>query len=268
MSKKSNNVMTRFKFVKLILLLIFAFSLKTCFFERDFEYNGDYPELFTVAVNSILGARGYIYGPIAQPIIAVLEEDDYGRVLFSYSEGASNIGPSMTNDNRVIMQRVEGDYVYFYSHYNFISSSFENNRWEFTEEDIESLKDANNWNQEMSDNSQFTRVRIVRQKEEGPITNEQLINVYNEIFPGSGRSDGNIIAAGMTFLRIDDYGRSVYLARGSGSEWIGTFVAVLFQPDHSFDLDTGILEITDVIRYQTELRLFMEANGWNEPWDD
>jgi hypothetical protein len=153
----------------------------------EFEYTGDYPELYSVALSSILGTRGDagIPGPSPMPLqpnIVVIEEDDYGRVIFSYDEGTTNLGSPMVNDNRVIMQKTEGDYVYFYPHYNFISSSYENNRWEFTDEDIEALKDVNSWNQVMSDDSEFVRVRIVRQKERGPIEVERLSEVYNEVF--------------------------------------------------------------------------------------
>ena len=96
----------------------------------------------------------------------------------------------------------------------------------------------------------------------GPVRTNRRIEVYREIFPESviGRTQIN---ARMIFLRTDRYGRSVYLARR-----YETYIAVLFQPDHSFDIETGMLEIEDLHNYQTKLRLFMEANGWNEHWDD
>ncbi|MCL2864744.1 MAG: hypothetical protein FWE25_04280, partial [Lachnospiraceae bacterium] len=65
--------------------------------------------------------------------------------------------------------------------------------------------------------------------------------------------------ANIFFLRTDNYGRSVYFRRNT---------AILFQPDHSFDLETGVLEIIDPVRYQTELREFMEANGWDTPFEE
>ena len=162
----------------------------------------------------------------------------------------------------MIMQRFEGDYVYFYPHYNFILSSIEHG-WEFTDEDLEALKEMNNWNQEMSNDSEFVRVRIARQKEEGPIPRDLLVEVYYKIFPDDNsrlRTTVRNVNSRMFFLRTDDYGRSVYLAVGTIPS--GNF-AILFQPDRSFDLERGILEITDRYRYQTELRLFMEENNWN-----
>jgi len=238
---------------------MFVLLLTSCLFLREFEYRGNYPELYSVAISSILGARGYMEGPPggAQPIISVLERDRFGRVMFSYDEDRT-----ISSYNRVIVQKVEGDYVYFYPHYNFISSSREYN-WRFTPEDTNALKEQNNWNEEMSDSSEFVRVRIVRQKEEGPISTRLLSAAYREAFPDS---NANRPASLMIFLRSDNYGRAVYLGVGTGSEWRGSFVAFVFKPDHSIDLEVGTLDILDVNSYQTELRLLMEANGWNTPW--
>ena len=236
---------------KLILVLGFTLFLAACLPPVEFEYLGNYPELYSVAINSLLGARGEgpgaMTGPV-QPNIIVFEEDNYGRRLFSYDE-YSSIGI-----NRVIIQKVEGNYAYFYPHYNFILSSSNS----FTDEEIEILKETNSWNQPMNDGSEFLRVRIVRQQEEGPISDEKLIEVHDLIFPDS-ELNNNQITGNTIFFRRDRYERSIYL-RSS--------VAILFQPDHSFDKGTGMLVIDDLHNYQTELRLFMEANGWDEPWND
>ena len=245
---------------ELILVLSFTIFLTACLPPIEFEYIGDYPELYSVAINSILGARGYGVAHMTQPNIIVLEEDDYGRILFSYSESAAAGNTGVSPFNRVIIQKTDGDYAYFYPHYNFISNS----SGRFTDEEIETLKEANSWNQEMSDSSEFLRVRIVRQQDEGPITDEQLIETHHLILPDSTANNHQIIG-NTTFLRTDDVGRSIYLRRGTIGQ---NSIAILFQPDHSFDIETGTLEIINPNNYQTELRLFMEANGWDEPWDD
>jgi len=252
-------------------MLIFVLFMTAC--GRDFEYTGDYPELYTVAINSILGVRG-IYARTAigrplQPSVIVLEEDNYGRMLFLYSEGSSHISPV----NIVIMQKIEGDYVYFYPHYNFFSDSFFFLVAPPNEYSVATLKETNSWNQEMSDVNEFVRVRIVKQPELGPISDEKLVEAHRKLFPASN-SRPNQIAANRSFLRTDRYGRSVYFMMGW--EWgyvyeeptrIHLSVALLFQPDHSFDAETGTLLITDLLNYQTDLRLFMEANGWDTPFN-
>jgi len=222
---------------------------------------GDYPELFSVASSSILGARGHSHRHLGfYSTIEVVEVDDSGRVLFRYSEPSSF--PTNT-DCFVIIQRNDEEYVYFYPHYNFIANMFTGST--DREDKINALKEANSWNREMSDDSEFERVRIVRQKEIGLISDSLLIDVYHEIFSGVEINPRRNAVNQMHFLRMDDYGRSVYLGTGVGREWMYTNIAVIFQPDHSFDLETGKLVITDNDNYQTELRLFKEANGWNTP---
>jgi len=253
--------------------------LTSCF-QGEIEYTGDNPELFSVAMGSVLGATGTELderGRLVAASVVTLEEDRFGRVLFRYSEEV--IYREVDSDSGrliwrrvhvyVVAQKVDVEYAYFYPHYNFIirgDSGTVNRRFESYFEDIPSssfedmvaLREANSWNQEMSDDSAFERVKIVRQKESGPITNRMLVDVRREIIdsghdsfePGWG-----------IFLRTDRYGRSIYTRTSDDSHLV-----VLFQPDHSFNVETGVLEITDMFNYQTELRLFMEANGWNTPW--
>jgi hypothetical protein len=241
---------------KFLLSLSFTLILTTCSSEFELTWDCPYPALFYVATSSILGAQWFIFGEPPRglpPHIQMLEEDSFGRILFVYTE-----------DNhthyRVTMQKIENGYVYFYPHYNFIISPIE--RRVFAVEDIESFKDTNNWEQEMSNCHEFVRVRIVRQRERGFISNEKLAEAHYRIFPSVTRNYRNAHLR-MVFLREDSYGRSIYAGIGLGSEWIGTTIAVLFQSDNSFNPDTGILLITEPYNYQTELRLFMEFNGWN-----
>ena len=258
-------VVNRVRKYVLILSLLFSIVilLTSCsIFNQDkFEYTGEYPELFSIAVNSILGARTQYtnsWGFYLMPDIEILDKDTYGRVLFSYSDGNLNF-PSL-----LIMQQTSGNYVYFYPHYNFISSSKEYN-WEFTSDEIEELKKMNNWNEKIGDNDAFVRVRIVRHEEESLVPRYLLVEVYHEMFSDNNSAlPTNIqnINSRMIFLRADDFGRSVYLATGTIHG--GNFV-VIFQSDNSFDLELGILELTNRYRYQTELRLFMNRNGWNMP---
>jgi len=298
------------KIIKFLTLIIVMMVVLTgCVLIRPPEpvYVGDYPELFSVAVSSVLGMGSDIGWD--HPEIVVLEEDNYGRIIFEYDEG--HLYPS-----RLIIQKVEDGYAYFYPHYNFILSSrpsfvildtyipdFQDEamlaQWlelqeelqeirdgdiiesldeflevsdsmrfllaeiiEFPDEEMERLRQENSWNQEMSDTSEFVRVRIVREKETGPIPPEILVEVHYEFISESNfRRSVNSVFYSMVFLRTDNYGRSIYSSLRGDTQFV-----ILFQPDHTFDSETGILEITEGNRYQTEVRLFMEANGWDTPF--
>ena len=255
----------------LLLLLILTAFLTSCFQCEAFEYTGDYPELYSVAISLILGARGYIPADVvggwrsANPNIVLLEEDNFGRVLFRYNDDSfSRIVRAATDDSPtqfaeaikfvyIIVQRVNGDYVYFYPHYNFIirrgrlhNTAFESYFEDIpmlSDEDLDILKEANSWNQELSDNRAFERVRIVRQKEDGPFASEA--------------------ERGMIYLRTDRYGRSIY-ARLNYDRY---FVRLLHH-DNLPGWEIGFITLTDRFNYQTELRLFLEENGWNTPLEE
>ena len=228
--------------VVLIIPTIVILYLSGGYRETDPVYTGEYPELFSVASSSLLGMGRDLRWD--QPLIVVLEEDVHGRVLFEYQEGS--LPPS-----RLIIQSVGDGYAYFYPHYNFMLN---------TQESIENLKQVNSWNQKMSDTSEFVRVRIVHERETGPAPPEILESARRVLFPNSPPiSDISYISYSLIFLRTDNYGRSIYAT--SSTQFV-----ILFQPDHTFDPETSILEITERNRYQTELRLFMEANGWDTPF--
>jgi len=234
-------IIIKSKFVLVLLIMMIAFN--SC---APGQYGGNHPELYTVAISSILDTLGFFVGQ-SQSSVRVLDEDDFGRILFRYNEGSIWVG-------KVIMQKSDGDYVYFYQHYNFLLASREDN-WEFSDEDIEALKEANSWNQEISDTREFARIRIVTRNGEGPVPSTILAEAFNSIFPERDWMHGRF-----PFLRTDLYGRAVYFAT-EVNDMNG--VAVLFQPDNSI---AGKLEITDRLNYQTELRLFMEEHGWGTPF--
>ncbi|MDR2600398.1 MAG: hypothetical protein LBC73_08995 [Oscillospiraceae bacterium] len=281
-SSKTSKTKEKKSFKQIILLLLFPVIIATfslinfaplfAIVTSDFEYRGDYPELYTTAQNSLLGQNGYIpdhHVPHGfDPYLEVLEIDNYGRVLFTYSE-------QQFQDQRygyalLIVQKVDDEYVYFYPHYNFVIS-LNHRDWsaEYMVEFVNELKEANSWNQELSDINKFERIKISRQKETSPIPDRQLISAYRNIFADLTTKDGSILYNDIHFFRTDDFGQSIYLF----NEYV-----IFFNVDHRVK---DILDISDLYRdielepahsmdlrlltYQTELRLFMKANGWNRP---
>ena len=69
----------RLKYIATLLMM--AFMLISC---TSTEYKGEFPELYSVAINSVLGNIGY--EAHTDSIIAIIEEDGFGRILFSYTE--------------------------------------------------------------------------------------------------------------------------------------------------------------------------------------
>ena len=75
----------KMKRILLMILLIFTTILTSCGFGG---YSGNYSDLYSVAINSVLWLNGYSWGADYEcdPIIEVIEEDSYGRTMFRYYE--------------------------------------------------------------------------------------------------------------------------------------------------------------------------------------
>jgi hypothetical protein len=212
----------------------------------------------------------------------ILYEDEFGRVLFDYSEDP---WPSISTFNLLIIQKNDEDYVYFYPHYNFISSenpliyvhsqiindlrthSFELAN-PLVEEKIEELKILNDWNQPLN-LERAVRAPIIRRKEDSPVSNPELSMAYRVALGNATRPSPSAYS---TFFKTDDYGRSIYVGRGlerghePGEGWIA--VIMLFQPDGSLDLEKGVVQLPDFQNYQSTLRELKELNHWNQPLEE
>jgi hypothetical protein len=173
----------------ILVTIIIAFVTSGCL---NREYRGDYPELLTVAINSLLGATGRCgLHRTPDPTIIIIEEDNYGRVLFFYNERGN-----VSRFSFLINQKSDEEYVYFYPHYNFISFEYATEiadlgmtaieRKAIPPEIFEELKSRNDWNQELNLEATI-RARIVRQKEEGPVRDRTLTESYNIILGDDAR---------------------------------------------------------------------------------
>jgi len=259
------------------------------------SYQGSYPDLYTVAINSLLGQTGHLGG--RSPHVDVVAVDSFGRKLFFYFESSM-----VSTYNLLISQKTDGDYVYFYPHNNFISFerailpwiNFEDGylifddleisyrtstsntdgviaenvvsgyRFEespFSYNEINDFKIRNSWNQPLKiDNAISTR--IVHSKERGPIDNRTLSEAYRTALgeDALGRPSNRTI-----FFKSDIYGRSIYTGWGRWDGESRRHVVLLFQVDGSFDPIIGIMELYDAQRYQDELKEFKILNNWNQP---
>jgi hypothetical protein len=217
------------------------------------EYAGEHPELFSVAVNSILGAEGYGTSEIQHPPeLIVQEEDSYGRTLFFYAEMKA-----ISTYNLVICQKSNSEFAYFYPDYNFISSQ---NRT-FSNEEIEALKIKNDWGKELSE-KKCIKVDIVREKEVKSIEFNALREMYRDTLGDDAFPfDDSYVSSFIT----DDYRRCIYIGYGKYGERDHPSVAIMMlNPDGTCDPEAGAMELTDLYEYQDTLLDFKERNGWNE----
>lgn len=236
----------------IIIAIITLSSLVVACVPVEFEYNGDYPDLYSVAINSIPLAQGFEQSEIRfDPIITIMDEDDFGRILFYYTENSP-----VSTDSMVIMQKSDEEHVFFYPDYNFISSSSN----VFSEETIKGLKDMNDWNMEY-DETKCVAFPISNKKNASPLTYEDIKPFYEYVFSSDEYFDDD---RWIEYFISDQFGRSMYaiLARG-----MGRYAVLMFEPDGTYDIENGYIIFTDFFCYQTALKEFKINNGWNTPLD-
>ena len=266
----------RFRICTFLMVLVFALSpLTGCFLfgnnSEDYIYNGDHPELFTVAINSILGVKGYILSErVFSPDIDIVEVDDYGRTLFLYHENTISL---------VVSQKSDDGYVYYYPYHNFITiQRFASGKgyWNYVNEQIpmeeiedsytpqaiEKLKNDNDWNNPI-DLSKAVKTEIVNTKTDryGPVDYKVLQQLYRELF--DEKISKNEARRYFAYFVTDDYDRSIYTVWSSEYE----YYVILFKPDGSYDNKNDILVLSDAYNYQDEVKEFLDSHLWNKPLD-
>ena len=232
------------------------------------------PELHIVALQSLLGVSE---APFSGHIF-ILQEDDFGRVMFAYA------GRTALSDNRnaninilavLIIQRASRRYSYFYDGVNTISREIALQSpaavdeafvmEHFLEEELQQLKAENDWNEELNED-RFFRVQVAR-RGRGPMTNVSR-EIQRDVFEAV--SEGFLDAFSRP-LTMDKNGNVIYVIRGSNydsnrQEW--TFYSTfLFMFDSDGELIEGaVMELEDLWDYRDQLREFKEAHGWSFYW--
>ena len=236
------------------LVITVAFS---CGCRRDEIYKGEYPDLYTVAVNSILWNKGYsqYHHSTGQSKIEILEKDDYGRTLFTYLELAN------AEANLVISQYSEGDYVYYYEDFNFLQKEDRRrNKVEFSEEEADYLKSLNDWGKEI-DLDKCVKKQISNLKSNIPcdedIVKEKVAQEFAE--KEVRRFDTNI-----HYLTSDNsnkflvYGCTNLIRENATSLALIYFVILIDADSERFNF----LVPSERYTYQEELKNFKAENGW------
>lgn len=223
----------------------------------SYQYSGDHPELYTVAVNSLLWNKGVgsLSDRACDPEIEVVETDNYGRVLFMYRE--MPFSQNIVFSSLLIMQSTIDNYAYYYEDCNFICKDetppYSKVTSEFDVKDIEKLKQENDWNKELN-LDKCKKTEISNTKKKNPIEEKKLreiFSVYNGYYGNS-----------TYFLTEDEYGRFICYSRvvirdeKMDSE---KFVVLLFEKDLSYT----IFEPSSPYNYQEEFKQFKQAHHWN-----
>ncbi|MDD3127488.1 MAG: hypothetical protein WC363_03370 [Candidatus Izemoplasmatales bacterium] len=234
-----------------ILTMLFVITLMYGCKTYSYKYEGEYSDSYTQALHIIPGTRGYIQEEIRfDPEIIILEQDDYGRVLFTYYEG-NTISPY----SLLIRQYSYDDEVYFYSEKCYISSS-EN---AFDDNEISQLKADNDWNTQIN-LTKCNCVPIKTSKDPSPLSYEQIKPFYEFVFS----SDDEIFSddRNLAYFKSDQYGRVLVVAEARlADEW----AVMMFNLDGTYDSTDGFRIFTSYITYQESFQVFLDDINWNKP---
>ncbi len=225
-------------------------------------YSGDYPNLYTVAINSVLWNNGNSYSAdwYTDPKIEIIDEDRYGRTMFTYYE-KHYAGADMSFSSLVICQHSNEKEVFYYEDVNYIiKQQPETGNIEylndFEEEEIEQLKIANDWNQKIN-LDKCIKKEITKDKPDIPHEKEIKNKIVNQFhlnnksyslfvdFLTNDSNNKNFIIYG--FIRMD----------GNGIYFIG-----LVEINNNSIEKINFLVPSNVYDYKTEFIEFKKANNW------
>ena len=244
------------KRIILMILLIFTMILTSCGYNG---YSGKHSDLYSVAANSVLWLNGYSWGADYEcdPSIEVIEEDSYGRTMFTYYEKYYK-GADISFSALIICQDSNEKEVYFYEDINYIIKEqilYTQNTENFTDDEIAYLKLINDWDKEIN-YDKCVRKDIAKAKHKLSSEKEIQNLIIDEFTLVNGE-----YSLFMDYLtsNIDDSKYIVYgYIRKTEQEGI-YFIGLV---ENSDDIKLNILVPSNVYDYKDEFIEFKKINNW------
>ncbi len=241
----------------LICFVIIGLVFNGCTYK---EYKGEYPDLYTVAINSILWNNGHSYGAdkAVDSNIEVIETDEYGRILFSYYE-KYYAGARLSFSALIVMQYSSEDFVYYYEDENYLiceQELFATELKVFTQENKDYLKSKNDWGKEIN-LKQCTKKNIEKTKQEIPCENKIIKENIVEHFELYGDSYN------LFFDYLTSDAENNFIAYGSVIRVEGEiYFALLVKTVESEIKKISFFVPSNLYEYGNEFIEFKNVNGW------
>lgn len=247
------------KLSALVLLLVLTLLILTGCYSG---YSGEHTDLYTIAINSILWTLGHSFGAdfYIDSEIEVLERDQYGRILFTYYE-RSYSGDNISFSSLVICQSSNEHYAFYYEDVNFIVKEQATDiPWpvnEFTNEEIEQLKLANDWNKPLN-LEKCIKKELTTEKPDIPHEKE-IEKIIEEEFQLAERH----VEIFVHFLTANPINEN-YIVYGHLSKYpdFHIYFVGLVEIENNKIKDVHFLQPANVFDYQTEFVEFKKAHNW------
>ncbi len=224
-------------------------------------YSGDFPDLYTVAINSVLWNNGHSFGAerYINSQIEIIDEDIYGRIMFTYYE-KYYAGADISFSTLVICQHTNENEVFYYEDKNFIvkeQTLYEQNIKDFNNDEIEQLKAENDWNKNIN-LGKCIKKEITEHKPTIPYENEVKSKIIEEF-----NLDNERYSLFVNFLTSDSnndnfiiYG---YIRKSNGDDVY--FIGLVEKGQELFEKINFLVPL-NVFDYKTEFIEFKKINNW------
>lgn len=239
-----------------MILLIFTTILTSCGYSG---YSGKHSDLYSVSANSVLWLNGYSWGADYEcnPSIEVIEEDSYGRTMFTYYEKYYK-GANISFSALIICQDSNEKEVFFYEDINYIIKEqilYTQNTENFTDDEIAYLKLINDWDKEIN-YDKCVRKDIAKAKQK--LSSEK--EIQNLLIDEFALVNGEY-SLFMDYLtsNIDD---SKYIVYGYIRKTEHEGICFIGLVENSDDIKLNILIPSNVYDYKDEFIEFKKLNDW------
>jgi len=147
----------------------------------------------------------------------------------------------------LIVQKHDDEYVYFYENFNFLCLE----RLTFSDEKAEKLKEINDWNKELNE-EKFVKAVIKNTRPKSTFKSDSVKKKASEL--------GLKSPSGAIFFQKDETGKQLFILWGNKP---AKKHMLILNSDGTYDAETCLEEIQDMMNYQEQLAEFKAKNNWN-----
>ena len=242
--------------------IIFCFLLAILLVGCGYGYSGEYADLYTVAINSVLWNLGHSYGAdfARNSDIEIIEQDEFGRTLFSYHEKYYS-GGDFAFSALIISQYSADGLVYYYEDCNYIikkQEPYASNLQGFEIEQVEQLKVINDWGKPIDAEKCISKTIIRNKQKISDVESAVIDKVITENDLSLDRY--NAFAHYLTDDKNGNYIVYGVIKIHQGEEfWEDLYFVAFVSADNE---KIEVLVPSDLYNYTSEFVNFKKENGW------
>jgi len=234
-----------------MMIILFSISISGCFH----KYSLETVTMMTQAFYAIPGAENEPHSLHSK----FIETDNYGRTLFRFSSGSLSAF--------CILQESDEKYVYYYDNVSFLIESY--NYSMYNPEDLDSLKEANNWNEAIDENKMIKREllksTLSSRNRDSAIGWRKADSILDNALGADEKN--NFSSEYFDYSQTGQELFCVYQMQNTSTtgeyDWevLEEYLMIL-NADGSFDPDNYLIKVDDWDQINTLLAEIKEKNGW------